>query len=95
MDGNLTGYSCGYSISIGTSIEPIGLLFPEMWCIDRVVFIWGERMKKKSSIFFKLFSHIFLFFLVLDLEAQHVLAQLYSLPIGQEQSAQGAPSPRL
>jgi hypothetical protein len=24
----------GYSLSIGTSFDPIGLFFPEMWCID-------------------------------------------------------------
>jgi hypothetical protein len=31
---NLTGSSFGYFLSIGTSIDPIIILFPEIWSIE-------------------------------------------------------------
>jgi hypothetical protein len=32
--GNLTGFSSEYYLSIGTLIDPIGLLFPEIWSMN-------------------------------------------------------------
>ncbi len=53
-----TGSLSGYSLSIGTSIYPIGLLFPKIWGIDRyqVVFVLAYNLKKQFS--FK-FSELF------------------------------------
>ncbi len=45
--GNLIGSSSVYSLSIGISIDPIGLLFPEMWSINMYYSEENDLNKKK------------------------------------------------
>jgi hypothetical protein len=49
--GNLTGYLSGLDLSNGTSIDPTGLLFPEIWSLKSVRLVWPI----KSVDFFNFF----------------------------------------